>query len=361
MAAVDSDDMQRRAFVQLLALWGGSAAGLGSIDFERYAAVLAGIRADAPALDEFERVTLAIYRQRPIVSPTVLIPAVRGHLAGLRDLIVMTPPALAPRAYSLAGQTALLAGVLWGGQEDRAQADVYYSLAERWAESAGDARLRAAIFEHRGGLWSTQYSTDHLPLALTALDRAVALLGSSPEPVAAAYILSFRAGHYAKASHAQPDYAVLAMRDLDQVQTHLSRMPSADATVYTVDSVTGEAAHEHARALVYLNRPADAVTHLERLLASIDDRDLSWRAAITADLAAAHAVMGEVEHSAVLLAEALQLATRASSARKLNRVRQARQRWLTEHDGPALRRLDDQLRALPSPLVSPGLPPAPSA
>jgi hypothetical protein len=356
---VESDDMKRREFARLVALGGASA--LTGIDLDRFAAILAGTRADERALDDFERITLDLIGQEATVSPQSLMPAVRGHLAGLCDVLVWTPPALASRAHSLAGQAALLAGYLWYQQDNHAQADMYWSLVERFGDIAGDVRLRAVLLELQANRWSPPYSTDNLPQARAALDRAVALLGPSPDPAAAAYLLSFRAHHYAKASRAQPDYAARAMRDLDLVQTHLSRMRSPDASVYIIHSVAGEAAHQHGRALVELSRPGHGVAHLERLLQSVDDRKLSWRAGIVSDLAAAHAAMGESEHAAGLLIEATGLAALASSGRKLNRIRLARQRWLISHNGPALRRLDDQLRALPAAPISAGPPPAASA
>jgi tetratricopeptide (TPR) repeat protein len=357
--AVESDDVKRRAFAQLLALGGMSV--VSGIDFDRYAAVLAGARADDRALDDFERITLDLIRQEATATPSALMPAVRGHLAGLRDVLVWTPPALAPRAYSLAGQAALLAGYLQFQQDDYAEADTYWTLADRFGEQAGDGRLRAALLELRASRWSPPFETDNLPAALALLDRAVALIGPSPDPASAAYILSFRARKHAEASRTLPDHDALAMRDLDNVQTYLTRIPSADASVYIVGSVVGETVQGHARALVHLGRSGEAVAHLERLLASIEHQSLSWRAGIIADLAAARAATGEHEHASDLLIMALRLADQAAAGRKLRRVRQARQRWLAGHDGPALRRLDDELRLLPPRGPSAHLPPAASA
>jgi tetratricopeptide (TPR) repeat protein len=341
--------VKRRQLNKLLAL--GAVSIATGIDFDRYAAVLAGTRADAAALDDFETITLDYIRREPTVSPQSLLPGVRGHLGGLRDILVWTPPALAPRAYSLAGQTALLAGYLWYQRGDYAQADVYWSLAERWAEMAGDVRLRAALLELQASRWYAPGDFDNIPRALLLLDRAVALLGPRPDPGTAAYILSFRARYYAEAGRVGTgsDQRPKALIDIDKMQVHLSRMPSADARVYIVGSVTGETTQGHARALVHMDRAADGVLLLERLLASVDDGSLKWRAGIIADLAAAHAAMNEHEHASDLLADALSLAQQAGAGRKINRVRETRQRWLSNHDGPALRRLDEQLRALPGP------------
>jgi hypothetical protein len=349
-APVDSDDVKRRSFATFLALAGTSA--MAGVDLDRFAAVLGGTRVDEPALDDLETLTLDLVHREATLAPASLLPAVRGHLAGLRDVLVWTPPALAPRACSLAGQTALLAGYLWFKQDNHSEADLYWSLADRFGDLAGDLRLRAALLVLQGQRWhgeSIPQDGANLPLTLTLLDRAVSLLGPNPEPAAAAHVLTFRACAHAEANHTNPAYAARSMHDLDSLQTHLSRMPSVDSGIYIVESIWGEAVQKGAMALVHLGRAADAASDLEGLLASIERASLSWRAGITSDLAAAHAGMGEPEHASDLLSASLRLATQASALRAVNRVRHARQRWLPDYDGPATRRLDEQLLALSPP------------
>ena len=334
---------------------------VGGFDVERWASVLAGTRADRPALDGMETLTVDLVRLEATVSPDSLLPAVRGHLMGLRDVLVWTPARLAPRAYSLAGQSALLAGYLWFKRDNHPQADVYWSLAERCGDMAGDIRLRAALSVLQGQRWEAENSPregQNLPATLAMLDRAVSMLGPNPEPTLAAHVYTFRARSYAEASHVDATYAARALHDLDTLHMHLSRLSSNDGSLYIVESVRGEAVQKGAMTLVHLGRAADAVSQLEQLLSSVDGASLSFRSGITYSLAAAYAAMGEADHACELLGASLQLAAQASALRGVNRVRHSRRRWLASHDSPSARRLDEQILALspaasvrPSPIV----------
>lgn len=356
--SVDSDGVKRRAF----GLWLASAgAAVATMDFERTAALLAGTRPDHAALDDMETLTRDLVQREATLAPRSLFPAVQGHLQGLRDMLLWTPTSLAPRGYSLAGQTALLAGYLMFKQDRHTDADTYYSMAGRFGELAGDTRLRAALLVLQAQRWEGENlprEGENHALALSLLDRAVALLGSDPDPAAAAHVLTFRARSYAEASRAEPSYAATAMHDLDRLHTYLSRMPSTDTSLYIVESVRGEAIQKGAMALVHLDRSAEAATQLEGLLTTVVRTSDSWRAHILTNLAVARAASGHADHALELLNASLQLASHAAALRAINRVRYARQRWLANHDGPAALSLDEQLRALvESPLgPEPGAP-----
>jgi hypothetical protein len=340
-ADVDSADVKRREFAAFLALAGISAST--GLDLDRFGAILSGTPVDEPALDDLETLTLDFVRREATLAPASLLPAVRGHLAGLRDMLVWAPPALAPRAYSLAGQTSLLAGYLWFKQYKHSEADLYWSLADRLGDMAGDARLRAAVLVLRA------MNTDHgqpptVPLAL--LDRAESLLGAVPDPASAALLLSRRAPRRAEASQADPFYAALALRDLDDAQSHLSRVDAPAHSLYIFESLAGETTERRAETLLHLDRARDAAGEFESLLASMDPSWLSWRSCTTSYLAAAAAQTGDPEHASELLLSALDLATEASAPRNIERVRAYRQRWLGQYDGPAVRRLDEQLATI---------------
>jgi hypothetical protein len=351
---VDSEDMERKRREFLLALTG---AAVGGFDVERWASVLAGTRADRPALDDMETLTIDLVRREATVSPESLLPMARGHLMGLRDMLVWTPASLASRAYSLAGQTALLAGYLWFKRDNHPQSDGYWSLASRCGEMAGDTRLRAALSVLQGQRWEGENSPregENLPATLGLLDRAVSMLGPDPDPTLATHVFTFRARSYAEASHIDATYAARALHDLDTLHTHLSRLPADDGSLYIVESVGGEAVQKGAMTLVHLGRAADAVRQLEELLSSIDGASgasLSWRSHITANLSAGYAAMGEADHACELLGVSLQLAAQGSALRGVNRVRHARMRWLANYDSPNARRLDEQILAL-SPVAS---------
>jgi hypothetical protein len=339
---VDSDDVKRREFAKLLALAGITASGL---DLDRWIAVLAGTRIDGPSLDDMEMLTADLMRRAASVTPSSLLPAVRGHLEGLCQALVLVPADLGSRAHSAAGRTALLAGYLMLQEERRTEADAHWSLAERFGDLAGDAKLRAVLGVHQA--WRWQFEDP--PYAIALLDRAESVLGPEPEPAAAVMVLSTRAGLLADASHADPAHAARAMRDLDHTHSSLSRMDAADDDLYVFQSVTGQAMESGCLALLYLGRHHDAATGLEQRLASIDPSALAQRSYATSSLGFAIAGMGELEHACDVLSTSLDLAESASAPRCARLVRERQQRWLADYDGPAARRLNDRLVAISGP------------
>ena len=81
-------------------------------------------------------------------------------------------------------------------------------------------------------------------------------------------------------------------------------------------------------------------------LARLPDEAMSNRAAIVANLGAAHARLGDPEHAAALLLEAWEIASTAGLSDRRRRVLGVRRRdlehWSAE---PAVRRLDEVLAA----------------
>lgn len=90
-------------------------------------------------------------------------------------------------------------------------------------------------------------------MTLSLLDQAVSILGPNPDPDVAAHVLTFRARSYAEASRAEPAYFARALSDLDALDAHLARLPSAPTSFYIVENVKGEAAQKGAMALVHLS------------------------------------------------------------------------------------------------------------
>jgi hypothetical protein len=335
---VDSDDVKRRAFLATL-----STVAAAGLDIDRFAAIITGTRVDRGALDDIETLTTDLMRRAATVTPSSLLPAVRGHLQGLCQALVWTPAELAPRAHSVAGRTALLAGYLALQQERLEQADAYWSLADRFGDFAGNTRLRAALRVHQAWRWED----DH-PRSIALLDHAESLLGPKPEPAAAIMVVATRADRHADASHADPAHASLAIRDLDSTQANLSRIRAAHDDLYVFRSVTSQARNYYANALVGLGRHPDAALNLEHILVEIDPSALSLRSYITTDLAEAVAGMGDPEHACDIFTASLELAARACSPRCVRLLRDKQELWLTGYDGPAARRLQEQLDAVAS-------------
>jgi transcriptional regulator with XRE-family HTH domain len=341
LGLVDSDEMERRAFAAALAMVTGSAVA-GRLDVERLIGIFDGAQVDGMALDDLETLTRDLIEREATVAPAALLPAVRGHFEGLRDLLVWTPPRLSARAFSLAGQTALLAGYLMFKQERYAEADAYWLVAERLGDLAGDARLRAGVLVLQG--WRWKY--DNVPLALELLDRADSVLGSSPDPLAAAIVSCMRGRRRAQVSRTDSSFLSLALRDVEKGQAHLSLSADTDKRFYIFESVPDEVAELHALALKDLKRPQEAAANLEALLSTIDPRCLSWRSYVTASLADVRADMGAADSACELLTDALHLAVQASASGCVREVHATRHQHpqLATYQGQAARVLDDKLQ-----------------
>jgi hypothetical protein len=87
-----------------------------------------------------------------------------------------------------------------------------------------------------------------------------------------------------------------------------------------------------------------AVRTLERAFAEMAPSRVSWRATVRADLGGAYASTGEVDQAAHTLLAALDLTRRDGAAHNVRRVAGIHRRLL-KVDCPAVRELDDQLRA----------------
>jgi hypothetical protein len=349
-AAVDSDDVKRRAFAQLLAQAGiGMLTAGWGIDPDRWSAALSGTRVDATLVDGMEAFTTELMQRAPAIAATSLLPAVRGHLQGLRETLLWTPPAQASRVRSMAGQTALLAGYLMLQDERRTEADACWSLALGLADVAGDDRLRAALMVHQAWRWED----NNLLFSIALLDRAASLLGTTSDPAISAMVLSVRGSKHAQAAQTDPTHATLAMRDLDAAQTSLSRVNAREDGLYVFGSIIGQAIESRGWALLHLTKPRDAAADLQLRLASMNPSSLAWRSYAMSGLAAATASMGDPEHASELLRTSLEFAGNASSPRCAKIAAETRQRWLAGYDGPAARRLDENLREVSRPPADP--------
>src|SRR5437588_838736 len=108
--------------------------------------------------------------------------------------------------------------------------------------------MRSAILS----LQSWRLQDQEPSLSLSLLDQAESHLGPSPEPAIAALVLSTRAWRHAKNRQADPTHATLAMRDLDNAESHLSRIDPADSSLYIFESAKGEAIERRSLALLYM-------------------------------------------------------------------------------------------------------------
>jgi tetratricopeptide (TPR) repeat protein len=338
---VDSDDVKRRTFGLWLATAGAAVA---TMDLDRAAALMAGTQPDHAALDDMETLTRDLVQREATLAARSLFPAVQGHLQGMRDMLLWTPASLAPRAYSLAGQTALLAGYLMLQQERTREADAYWELAARFADMSGDVRLSAALLVHQAWRWEEQ----DLTRSLAFLDRALSILGQNPDPAMAAMVLSARAARHAEATETDPNHATSALRDIDSAQANLSRTPTAHDRLYLFRSVSYQAIESRADVFRNLGSHGDAATAYQAALALIDPTWQASRSWVTSGLAAAIARRGDPEYACDLFATSIQLAANVSP-RSARYIQDKYMTSLAGYDGPAARRLNDRIRALALP------------
>ena len=334
---VDSSSVERREFTRLGFL---SVAGLAArgVDLERWGAVLAGTRVDARTLEDQRLINQDLMQRSWSAAPQALLPAVQGHLDGFRDILLWTPLGLAPQAYTLAGEIALLAGYLALKLDQRDQADVFWMLADRFGETAGNGTLRANVLVLWGWRW---HEEDHQARAFEVFDHAAGLVGPGDDPFTAALTFSSRAYE-----HADAHQTAAALRDMEAAESHLGRLGEGDASRYIVEDIEGEVAISRARCLLRLDRARDALGELERIIAAMDPASKSGRSMVMVEQAAAHAWLGEIEPACAVLREALRLAGEASAPYRAQRVLATRRQWLAGYDSPALGDLDEELRAV---------------
>jgi tetratricopeptide (TPR) repeat protein len=334
---VDSSEVERREFTRL-GLLGVAGLATNGVDLERWGAVLAGTRVDARSLDDQRQIGQDLMRRSWTAAPQALLPAVRGHLDGFRDILLWAPLKLAPEAYTLAGEIALLAGHLALKLDQRDQADAFWTLADRFADTAGNGELRANVLVLWGWRW---HDGDNQARAFEVFDHASGLIGSGHDAFTAALTFSSRAYEHADAHQKEA-----AMHDMEAAEAHLGRLEQADASRYIIEDIESEVAISRARCLLQLDRAADAVRELDRILAGMEPASKSARSMVLVELAAAQAKLGEIELACAVLHDALHLAYEASAPYRAQRVLATRQQWLAGYDTPALRHLDEELQPL---------------
>jgi tetratricopeptide (TPR) repeat protein len=341
---IDSEAVKRREFVKLGAV---SLAGIATgLDVERALAAWAATQVDSKALDVLAAMTRRLMEQETAMQPDDLLPAVDQHLRVFPNVLFWTPAGLAASAYAAAGETALLAGFLAFKLNRRAEADFYWSHAERFAETAGHVNLQAALLALQSWRWEDE---DRLR-ALGLLDRAAA-------PAVSSLIHSWRAAFSTAGSTAglltggpgRPvggESARRALLDVDAAEHHLGRVDHGDAPLYIIESIKWEVTESRGLCLLSLDRPAEALADFERVLGWLDAASPSYRSLMYVDLGVTHVKLGNPEQACQMLGSALRLSEEAGAPYRQRMVGLAHQRWLARYDLPEVRALSEQLGPL---------------
>jgi hypothetical protein len=344
----DGEEMKRRRFFSCAAALAGGLA----LDPERLAAALfAGVGSDVHLVDELSASITGHARRWHTDRPDALLPLVRSDMTTVNELrIGSRTDGTRRRLTSLTTATAALAGWLaWQAGNDEA-ANAYYTFAHSLASEVQDRDERAFVLALRSfmgsGLFGAEADDDGL--ALTMLHGAVEQTERSASPFLRVFALGRRAEELARAGGSDG----AAERDLDRAQTILASVAGPHDGFFSYSSEERLLGCRGTCAMVQ-RRPRDAISLLSRVLSATPAELAAERSILVADLGAAHAMLGEVDHACVLLGRSLELGGHGY-ANRVGRVRAIRTAHLAHwSDAPPVARLDEELRTIAGPLTGP--------
>jgi tetratricopeptide (TPR) repeat protein len=267
-------------------------------------------------------------------TPTPAIAAsLRTHYWQLNMLLSNAPPSShKARLMSQSAKTALLLGRLARHADNRGDALARWAVAEQLAADAGDQALYATVLVDR----SHYYDHRH---AASALDEAARHVDSDVHPYLQAWLLTRRARAIAAIGRRTE-----ALTDLDRARTTLSNA-RIQPTGYFIGWSTHWLSSYEADCAIRLEQYRQAASLLEALLKTSNPAPYH-RLALLADLAVAYANEGEIPQSCATLSEAITIATTLQVPQQFQHIDGIRKRHLADqHHEPAVRRLDEQLRA----------------
>jgi tetratricopeptide (TPR) repeat protein len=275
-------------------------------------------------------------------APQVLRRRIHGHLQIVHALLDGVMGGGSRRELeSAAANAATVAGLIAIVVDQPEDAAIYLQLAHRLAGSAGDTEAHALALMFASHLVSVTRPDASAPdpaRARALVEEAMRLVSPVTAPHARAWVLLRAAGEYASGGD-----ELRAFRLLDEAERLSSSGPApADGMLspWTADThltFRGEVA-------AMCGRYGEAVALLETGLSRLGPDRVATRPRALADLAAAHARQGSVDHACALLSEAFELARWAGIPERVARISGIRRRHLAGHESePAVRRLDEQL------------------
>ncbi len=296
---------------------------------------------DGPTVDDLEARTRDLVRRWPTVTPHDYLLVVGNHQEVLADRLARPqPPADERRLHSLAGESALLAGMLSfrSGRLSHAEAD--WAEASFHAQEAADDDLRAYVLVACSQLFSAIPIDNEVTgdRALQVLDQAQSAMGSNASPRVRSCLLARRAEECAVLGEpAQAD------ADLDSAATEVARLPAAGDRFEhweTIDLNGYRGSRD-----VLLGRCHEAVDVLDIALQGTASEP--GRAILLADSGAALAhPEGDIAGACDKLGESFELGAGLGAGEFVRRVLRIRRQHLSSWSKePAVRRLDERLMA----------------
>jgi tetratricopeptide (TPR) repeat protein len=337
--------MKRRQFLAKTSLVvGGLALGVApSVDNTRLTPRSLRVGQDARVYEDLVRIAAGFADQLDMVSPTSLMPPVFGLLE--QEKVLLAERA-APRLLEVTIRTAIVAGWLSYNVNNRGDAEAFWTFAVDRARELHSDQLMAYALGVRSNVFSAVPKRSGSPLdaalSIGQLEQAISLAKKGAPPALRAWLYSRRGEEYAVAGDRRGAYA-----DVDRAHKVLGRHHEAtddfpilrtwrDARLSRYQGSVAELLGDHREAIAIL------ANTLEQLLPSY----LPQRAMALSDLATAYARLPrpEVEHSAGLLGQSHQIATRGGLGEANRRVMEARRHLQPWADAPAVKQLDEQLR-----------------
>jgi hypothetical protein len=344
MSAID-----RREFLQRLAAFAAPPLLSGSVVLDPARLAFAG-SPDAQLLDGMRALTRSYVTLHNTVSPSAVRLAITRHFDDLTALALRSrQSSVAERARTMAAQTAILAGWVSFNLQDVGQALMYWTVAHDMAGEVGDLSLQAHALGSRSRLYSPIHSSTAGAdpyTALAFLDRAVRLAHGGASAAMRSWLHANRAQQFAATNQATE-----SQRDLEESARLASLGQLGDDDVLAgwdevrVDAYRGICAMQ-------LRQPAEVIAVTESVLARTDPGRVQ-RCLQQSDLAAAYALLGEVDRATSLLHEALTVANRAQFVEGVNRAIGVRRHYLRDHSRTrSVRELDDRIATIGRPELS---------
>jgi tetratricopeptide (TPR) repeat protein len=244
----------------------------------------------------------------------------------------------------LAAQAGLVAGLVAYRQEDYGTARSLFENAEQLARDVGDGPTIASVWTARRALITSTARGGTggraAVQAIALLDAADAAAGRGAPALVRVWLLCSRAEEAATLGR-----EAAALRDLDAAVTAFANGGPDTAVGFFDHWDEARIAGWRASALLQLGRPEQAAVILREVVQATPRTLPGPRAAVVADLGAAHAAAGEPEPAARLLLEALTTAREGrieDGVARVVRIRQGLERYA---DLQAVKELDAALEA----------------
>jgi Domain of unknown function (DUF4062) len=335
----------RREFLRKLAMLAGSQLLAGPVILDTPIPLHAGAP-DPQLLDGMAALTRNYLHLHNTVSPSAVRAAIARHFDDLTALALRSHwPSTAARIRSMSAQTAILAGWVAFNLQDMSQALMYWTVAHEMAREAGNVSIQAHALGCRSRLYSPIHRGVHETdpaVALALLDQAVLLSEGAASPALRSWLLANRAQQFAATNQAAASF-----RDLDASARFASIGEQSDDDMLSGWDEVRVDAYRGICAMV-LRRPAEVIAVTESVLARTDPTRVQ-RSLQQCDLAAAHAMQGEIDRACALLREAIETARRTQFPEGVRRAVAVRTQYLDSHESPYIVQLDDLMSTVSGP------------